>query len=217
MMAFNKLLNVFAMTTALLLVGTTMRTVEACDCEDLDVCGRFDAADVVLLGTVLSRSNRRGGRRRSRRTSSVTYTVELTTLYKGDPDVGDAQEVTFTTERHSSKCGVYLEVGEEYLIGLDQKNDDGDLTANSCGLVEEWSSVSDEDKASVEDACEDDLCNGACSEFMECLTFNEVGYCADVCEPSPCAEDEICTLEQLIVCIVAPCPPQAVCTAAPTV
>lgn len=92
--------------------------------------------------------------------------MELTTLYKGDPDVGDAQEVTFTTERHSSKCGVYLEVGEEYLIGLDQKNDDGDLTANSCGLVEEWSSVSDEDKASVEDACEDDLCNGACSEFM---------------------------------------------------
>ena len=54
-MAFNKLLNVFAMTTALLLVGTTMRTVDACDCEDLDVCGRFDAADVVLHGTVLSR------------------------------------------------------------------------------------------------------------------------------------------------------------------
>ena len=35
-----------------------------------------------------------------------------------------------------------------------------------CDLVMVWSSVSDEDEATLETGCEDDLCDGSCSEFQ---------------------------------------------------
>lgn len=45
-------------------------------------------------------------------------------------------------------------------------------------------------------------------------TEYEQSYCADVCDPSPCAKDDVCTLEPQF-CIALPtvvCPPEAVCT-----
>ena len=51
---------------------------------------------------------------------------------------------------------------------------------------------------------------------QECLLHSDhLGdqyYCADVCNPSPCEDGEECTLEQLVYCILPPCPPEAVCT-----
>lgn len=142
----------------------------------------------------------------------MRYTLEVTAIYKGEPDVTDAQQITFTTEDDSADCGVTLNEGEEYLVDLYQ-TDDG-LTAGLCGLVGEWNSVSDEDKASVEAGCEEDPCDVDCSEFHECLLYGaDQYYCAAVCEPSPCAEDEVCSLQD-IVCIRDPCPPIATCSPA---
>lgn len=78
--------------------------------------------------------------------------------------MSDAQEITFTSNSQSSACGVTLDKGEEYLLDLYQ-TDDG-LTASLCGLVNEWTSVSDEDKASVEAGCTDDACDIVCGEFQ---------------------------------------------------
>ncbi|CAM9651784.1 unnamed protein product, partial [Laminaria digitata] len=80
----------------------------------------------------------------------VTYTLDTIALYKGEPDVSYAQEVQFTTRGNYYLCGVELEIGVEYLIGLSRKTHSNTLTAETCDLVAEWSSVSDEDKASVE-------------------------------------------------------------------
>ncbi|CAN0449633.1 unnamed protein product, partial [Scytosiphon promiscuus] len=56
----------------------------------------------------------------------------------------------FVTDKNSDLlCGVTLEIGEEYLIGLSWYSL-GYFTASYCDLFREWSSVSDEDRASLE-------------------------------------------------------------------
>lgn len=95
----------------------------------------------------------------------VGYTLDTVTLYKEEPDVTYAQEVYFTTAADSMLCGITLDIGEEYLLGL-YRHDDGHLTANACGLVWEWSWVSAEDKLSLEIGCQDDPCNDACGKFQ---------------------------------------------------
>ena len=51
---------------------------------------------------------------------------------------------------------------------------------------------------------------------QECLFYGDPNlaehYCADVCDPSPCEDGEKCTLEYLVLCVRAPCPPSAVCS-----
>ena len=73
------------------------------------------------------------------------------------------QVIVFNTT--SSGCGVQLEVGEEYLIGL-HRTGHNSLTTSICDLLRDWSSVSDEDKASLEAGCNDDPCDEACGEYQ---------------------------------------------------
>ncbi|CAM9569212.1 unnamed protein product, partial [Laminaria digitata] len=81
------------------------------------------------------------------------YTLEVDTIYKGEPDVNSRQRITFTTPGDGGLCGVTLTKGEEYLLDL-HETEDG-LTAGSCDLVGQWDSFSDKDKESVESGCED--------------------------------------------------------------
>lgn len=112
-----------------------------------------------------SKGNARGGGRNRPSNKSITYTFGVTSVYKGEPPEGSgSRKIKFTTEGSSATCGVTLDKGEEYLLGLYQ-TDDG-LTANACGLVDEWSSVTDEDRAAVEAGCEEDPCDGSCGEFQ---------------------------------------------------
>ncbi|CAN0538168.1 unnamed protein product, partial [Scytosiphon promiscuus] len=50
--------------------------------------------------------------------------------------------------------------------------------------------------------------------WQECLFLYESStaeyYCADVCDPSPCDEGEMCIL-QYVLCARAPCPPLSAC------
>ncbi|CAM9199533.1 unnamed protein product, partial [Laminaria digitata] len=76
----------------------------------------------------------------------ITYNLKDTTFYKGNVRNGD--EIMFTTAGQSAACGTYLELHDtEYLMGLKLRN--GVYWADICGLDEEWSTVKDEDKASV--------------------------------------------------------------------
>ncbi|CAM9199608.1 unnamed protein product, partial [Laminaria digitata] len=78
----------------------------------------------------------------------VTYNLKYTNFYKGD--IQNEEEIWFTTAGSFAACGVYHELGQEYLMGLSKGEDEGSFTASSCGLYEDWSSVSREDKAAVE-------------------------------------------------------------------
>ncbi|CAM9259728.1 unnamed protein product, partial [Laminaria digitata] len=80
---------------------------------------------------------------------SVRYIVDVITVYKEEPNVTYAQEMSFVSAGNTLLCGVTLEIGEEYLIGLSRHNE-GFFVASKCGLVRGWNSLSDEDKASIE-------------------------------------------------------------------
>lgn len=96
----------------------------------------------------------------------VTYTLDTRTLYKGDPNAKYGKEISFVTNGSSAACGVILELGKQYLIGLDQ-SDDGSFDASSCGLVRRWSDVTREERVSLRAGCEeDDPCDGSCGEFQ---------------------------------------------------
>lgn len=114
-------------------------------------------------------------------TNHVTYTLDVITLYKEeelgvDNDYG--HNVSFVTDKNSDLlCGVTLEISEEYLIGLSWYSL-GYFTASYCDLFREWSSVSDEDRASLEAGCEDDPCHEACGEYQvryKCIAVGLVG------------------------------------------
>lgn len=105
----------------------------------------------------------------------VTYTVRTLTLYKypTEPNVRMAfpEEITFSTAGNGGLCGVTLEIGSEYLIGLTLSDED-ELTANSCDLYRGWSTLTDEELSLLEAGCgedggeEEDPCEGACTEFQ---------------------------------------------------
>ncbi|CAM9278664.1 unnamed protein product, partial [Laminaria digitata] len=78
----------------------------------------------------------------------VTYTVLTETLYKAEPYVRYAQEISFVTGGNSALCGVYLKLEEEYLIGLYRSS--GALTVGLCDLFQRWSDVSEDDKKTLE-------------------------------------------------------------------
>lgn len=93
----------------------------------------------------------------------ITYTLENTQFFKGAFRDGD--EISFTTAGQSAACGTYLELDEvQYLMGLSLRN--GVYTADLCGLDEDWETVSDDDKASVEAGCANDLCDVTCHKFQ---------------------------------------------------
>ena len=103
----------------------------------------------------------------------VTYTVAVNTLYKEELNVEYAEEISIVTAGSIAACGVLLKLHEEYLIGLHRSgasifnpSQDGQLRFSVCGLVRVWSSVTDEDVASLEACCNGDLCELACSEFQ---------------------------------------------------
>ncbi|CAM9774530.1 unnamed protein product, partial [Hapterophycus canaliculatus] len=83
----------------------------------------------------------------------VTYTIRTLTLYKYPTESNVRAtfpaEITFSTAGNGAACGVSLEIGAEYLIGLTLSSE-GELTANLCGLYRSWSSVTDDELALLE-------------------------------------------------------------------
>ena len=81
--------------------------------------------------------------------------------------------MSFITADNTAGCGVELELGEEYLVGLDEDNM-GHLTASSCGLFRLWSDVTEGEESLLEVGCVD-ACDGNCSENTQvCATPQEL-------------------------------------------
>lgn len=130
----------------------------------------------------------------------VTYSINTLTMYKEDPDVVCAQLLQFSTKGNSGLCGIYMELGQEYLIDLVRDENDDLRAVGLCGAFRSWSEVTAPVMQLLEEGCENYNTCDNCSEFQECLghlegTDYQQFYCSDVCDPSPCAENEVCSLE----------------------
>lgn len=86
-----------------------------------------------------------------------------------EPNVASLQEISFTTADSSATCGVVLEIGDEYLIGL-YSDQSGQLTANSCRLVRSWEAVTEEEEDLLLAGCVEDACDGICNEKTQVCT-----------------------------------------------
>eukprot|EP00903_Cladosiphon_okamuranus_P014066 g13074.t1 len=147
--------------------------------------------ELVIRATALSRSDQ------ADINDPVTYTVDVTTVFQGD--TGGEDQISFVTGGDESVCGVSLEIGEEYILGLyleaanpfDPTITEGTLTTNICGLARRWSdAVSDEEKVDLEAGCSlGDPCQSACDEYQECVQYENNGkyYCSDICDNFPCS------------------------------
>lgn len=107
------------------------------------------------------------------------YTIETITVYKGVPDdavYGEGMSFVFSTLNDSGACGIFPEVGEEYLLDFSSEN--GMIwTMGSCGLTRPRSSITDEDMAILEDPaiCDIDPCaEEPCGKFQVCTNHRRV-------------------------------------------
>lgn len=96
------------------------------------------------------------------------YEITTAEIFKGEPDVEYAVNMSFdlVMDMDSGMCGISLEIGEEYLIDLNGHALNGQDTfqaVGSCGLVELWSFVSEENQALLRGGCADyDPCEERC-------------------------------------------------------
>ena len=106
----------------------------------------------------------------------ANYTLNTITLFKGEEGVTyTAGEASFITPAYSFDCGVRLEIGNEYLVGLHALGEHGGYTVPLChGLYELWSTSVEEEL--IECGVLIDQCAGACEEFEVSIVT-----CAVIC------------------------------------
>eukprot|EP00903_Cladosiphon_okamuranus_P014067 g13075.t1 len=182
---------------AMVVLGNITET-DACTClavyfTPCDYVTGFSSAEtnLVVRATALSRSDQ------ADINDPVTYTVDVTTVFQGD--TGGEDQISFVTGGNEAICGVTLEIGEEYILGLSLRAGDPfdptiteeTLTVGLCGLARRWSDqVFDDEKADLEAGCSvDDPCQSACDEYQECVQYTRNGkyYCSDTCDSFPCS------------------------------
>eukprot|EP00752_Nemacystus_decipiens_P002302 g2178.t1 len=155
----------------------------------------IDYAGVVLRGNALRRNTPVD----EDQSGEITYNIRIITLFKTEEGVDYPEEITITTA-DAVGCGIYLDVGNEYLLDLLRSGDDL-WSVGLCGATQSWTTLSKEKIATLEDidaACTADPC-ADCGEFEECLFYtgdlaDDQYYCSAVCDPSLCDEGEECSL-----------------------
>lgn len=110
----------------------------------------------------------------------VTYTAEVATVFAGD--TGGESEISFITADNSAACGVFLEIGQEYVLALAPAVDnpfepagiEGLLSIEACGLYRVYDEQPEEERADLEAGCGvDDPCLGSCDEYQVSKTVSE--------------------------------------------
>ena len=72
--------------------------------------------------------------------NDATYVLDTVTRYKEEVNTTYYDEISFKTPASTFNCGVNLRIGQVYLLGLIDSDDDGVYTVSSChGLYELWS------------------------------------------------------------------------------
>lgn len=104
--------------------------------------------------------------------ANTVYEIVTSEIFKGEPDVEYAVDMSFdlVTGGNSALCGIYLEIGDEYLIDLNRYDFGGEESLQAvglCGLAQLWSTVTEDDQALLRGGCDDyDPCGGTCGDFQ---------------------------------------------------
>lgn len=112
--------------------------------------------------------------------SDVNYDIEVLEVYKSETGVEYATEINFATRGDTALCGVYLEIGEEYLLDLHRY--EGALRSiGACGMTQPMLEVDEADVGSLENECADaiDNCDGECGKYQvgsRKLSYGTVGF-----------------------------------------
>lgn len=102
----------------------------------------------------------------------AVYEVKTIEVFKGedgeDYAVNGTMNLTITTGGNSAMCGIYMDIGEQYLIDLTHESGDNLTTVGLCGLFAAWDSLSDENlELLLNGDCVDyDPCDNACGEYQ---------------------------------------------------
>ncbi|CAN0070530.1 unnamed protein product, partial [Ectocarpus fasciculatus] len=188
--------------------------MDACRCsESPTVCEGVDNADAVIRAVLVSSATDKDGD--SFWADTVVKVVEVFKSETGLEQYAVDEEIQVFSPGSTNSCGAWTDFGEEYLVDL-LRGDDGLYTVLPCGIYRTWVSLSEDD----EDSLRSCSCDGSCGTFQECLP-NESGYpvyggsaeyyCADVCDPTPCGDEEVCELLPVPCATETFCPEQAVC------
>lgn len=84
-----------------------------------------------------------------------------------------------TTGGNSAQCGIYLDIGVEYVIDLFRNEFLDRLQAQGlCGLVRPWSSVTAQEEEFLRESCESyDPCEGTCGDFQVSMFLHMALWC----------------------------------------
>ncbi|CAN0320981.1 unnamed protein product, partial [Ectocarpus fasciculatus] len=187
--------------------------MDACRCsENPTVCEGVENADAIIRAVVVSSTDKDGD---SFWADTVLKVVEVFKSETGLERYAVDEEIQVFSPGSFNSCGAWTDFGEEYLVDL-LRGDDGLYTVLPCGIYRTWVSLSEDDEESLR-SCS---CGGGCGTFQECLQ-NESGYplyggsaeyyCADVCVPTPCGDEEVCELLPMPCAAETFCPSEAVC------
>lgn len=113
----------------------------------------------------------------------MTYTAKVDIVYKGDPTL---QEISVTTAGNTGACGLPLQVGGEYLLGL--SGGEGKFTGSTCGYWNTWGFGSERDVASLEAGC---VSVGNGGETMVVAEASASGVHDAEVAPSVCEQKEL--------------------------
>eukprot|EP00903_Cladosiphon_okamuranus_P006480 g6339.t1 len=188
--------------------------ISACRCGAFpSVCEAVENADVVVRAVLVSSVE---DVETTFWTDSVLEVVEVFKSETGVEKYAVGEEFNAFTPGSSNSCGAWTDFGEEYLVDL-VRRETGLYTNIPCGISRNWSYLNEDDEESLR-SC---TCAGGCGIYQQCVR-NTQGYlqdgvavdtyCADVCDPSPCDDGEICELFPVPCIPETVCPPLAVCT-----
>ena len=114
----------------------------------------------------------------------VVYLVKTLEVLKGEVEenyVDGTMKLSLTTGGNSALCGIFMEIGEEYLIDLfhDDFSEDELTVVGSCGLFSSVDTSDSEQNNLLAGGCDDhDPCGGTCDDFQVLahlvLTLNSI-------------------------------------------
>ncbi|XP_052711284.1 tissue inhibitor of metalloproteinase-like isoform X2 [Crassostrea angulata] len=120
--------SIFVACLSMSLVLLTLRSVSGCTCMPVTLHGSYKSSDFVLVGRVIYKDATQ-----NYRNGNTYYDVEVLRVLKQDGIEIGTPVTRITTRSADSLCGVYLEVGQVYILN-GFKGDSG-LRISTCSMM----------------------------------------------------------------------------------
>eukprot|EP00105_Crassostrea_gigas_P039729 XP_019923877.1 PREDICTED: tissue inhibitor of metalloproteases-like [Crassostrea gigas] len=125
--------SIFVACLSMSLVLLTLRSVSGCSCMPGTLHGSFKKSDFVLVGRVIYKTPEYKDETQNYLNGNTDYDVEVLRVLKQDGIEIGTPVTRITTRSADSLCGVYLEVGQVYILN-GFKGDSG-LRISTCSMM----------------------------------------------------------------------------------